>query len=150
VADTVSKEQRSLNMSLIRSKNTKPEVFVRSVLHHLGFRFRKNVKTLPGKPDIVLPKYKTAIFVHGCFWHQHNGCKRSTIPKSNIDYWKPKLIGNTQRDIQHKSELKKLGWNVFVIWECETKKADELIEKLKTILIKTANLTNSKLLSKSS
>lgn len=105
MADTVSKKQRSLNMSLIRSKDTKPEVFVRSVLHRLGLRFRKNVKTLPGKPDILLPKYKTAIFVHGCFWHQHEGCKRSTTPKSNTDYWKPKLFGNTQRDIQHKSDL---------------------------------------------
>ncbi len=134
MADTVSKEQRSLNMSLIRSTDTKPEVFVRSVIHRLGFRFRKNVKTLPGKPDIVLPKYKTAIFVHGCFWHQHTGCKRSTIPKSNIEYWKPKLLRNSQRDIQHKSDLEAMSWNVFVVWECEAKKADELVNKLKNIL----------------
>jgi DNA mismatch endonuclease (patch repair protein) len=133
VADTVTKEQRSRNMSLIRSKETKPEVFVRSVLHQLGFRFRKNVKNLPGKPDIVLPKYKTVIFVHGCFWHQHEGCRRATIPKSNIDYWKPKLIGNVARDASHRASLEALGWNVAVIWECETKKADVLIEKLKTI-----------------
>lgn len=134
MADTVSKEQRSLNMSLIRSTDTKPEVFVRSVLHRLGFRFRKNVKTLPGKPDIVLSKHKTAVFVHGCFWHQHPGCKRSTIPKSNVEYWKPKLLRNTQRDIQHKSDLEAGGWNVFVVWECEAKKADELVNKLKNIL----------------
>jgi len=134
VADTVSKEQRSLNMSLIRSKETKPEVFVRSVLHRLGFRFRKNVKNLSGKPDIVLPKYKTVIFVHGCFWHQHKGCKRATIPKSNIDYWIPKLKGNIERDAQHKADLEIHGWIVAVIWECETKKTDELIEKLKNIL----------------
>jgi DNA mismatch endonuclease (patch repair protein) len=130
VADTVSKEQRSLNMSLIRSSGTKPEVFVRSVLHRLGFRFRKNVKTLPGKPDIVLPKFNTVIFVHGCFWHQHEGCRRSTIPKSNVDYWKPKLLRNTERDVQHKKDLEKLGWNVAVTWECEAKKADELIKTL--------------------
>jgi len=130
VADTVSKEQRSLNMSLIRSTGTKPEVFVRSVLHRLGFRFRKNVKTLPGKPDIVLPKFNTVIFVHGCFWHQHEGCRRSTVPKSNVDYWKPKLLRNTERDVQHKKDLEKLGWTVAVTWECEAKKADELIKTL--------------------
>ena len=134
MTDTVSKKQRSLNMSRIRSTNTKPEVFVRSVLHKLGFRFRKNVKTLSGKPDIVLPKYKTVIFVHGCFWHQHEGCKRSTIPKSNIEYWKPKLQRNTERDIQHKLILDEAGWKVFVIWECETKKADDLKTKLKSII----------------
>ena len=134
MADTVTKEQRSLNMSLIRSKETKPEIFVRSILHRLGFRFRKNVKTLPGKPDIVLPKYKTVIFVHGCFWHQHEGCKRSTIPKSNTDYWKPKLKGNVERDKQHRANLEQLGWNVAVIWECETKQADKLIEKLENLL----------------
>lgn len=133
MADTVTKEQRSRNMSLIRSKETKPEVFVRSVLHRLGFRFRKNVKTLPGKPDIILPKYKTVIFVHGCFWHQHPGCKRSTIPKSNIDYWIPKLKGNVKRDKEHRTNLEESGWKVAIIWECEAKKADELIEKIKTI-----------------
>jgi DNA mismatch endonuclease (patch repair protein) len=136
VADTVTKEQRSLNMSLIRSKETKPEVFVRSVLHRLGFRFRKNVKDLPGKPDIVLPKYKTVIFVHGCFWHQHKGCRRATIPKSNTDYWIPKLTGNVKRDILHKADLKKAGWNVAVVWECETKVADKLKKKLKNIFAK--------------
>lgn len=124
-------------MSLIRSKETKLEVFVRSVLHRLGFRFRKNVKNLPGKPDIVLPKYKTVIFVHGCFWHQHKGCRRANIPKSNTDYWIPKLKGNTKRDKQHKKDLESQGWNVAVIWECEAKKADELIEKIKTIFAET-------------
>lgn len=133
MADNLTAEQRRRNMSLIRSSETKPEIFVRSILHRLGFRFRKNVKTLPGKPDIVLPKYKTVIFVHGCFWHQHNGCKRSTIPKSNIDYWIPKLKGNVKRDRQHRKNLEELGWKVAVIWECETKKADELTAKLKTI-----------------
>jgi DNA mismatch endonuclease (patch repair protein) len=134
MADTVSKEQRSRNMSLIRSTETKPEAFVRSVLHRLGFRFRKNVKTLPGKPDIVLPRYKTVIFVHGCFWHQHPGCRRSTIPKSNIEYWIPKLTRNVERDVQHKKALEDDGWKVFVIWECETKKMEAIIEKVKRIL----------------
>lgn len=121
-------------MSLIRSKETMPEVFARSVLHRLGFRFRKNVKILPGKPDIVLAKYKTVIFVHGCFWHQHKGCRRATIPKSYTDYWVPKLKGNVRRDKQHRKDLKSLGWNVAVIWECETKNAGELKEKLKKLL----------------
>lgn len=120
-------------MALIRSNDTKPEAFVRSVLHKLGFRFRKNVKALPGKPDIVLPKYKTIIFVHGCFWHQHKGCKRSTIPKSNINYWQPKLVRNVERDSEHKVVLEQLGWKIAVVWECEVKKTDELLKKLKSI-----------------
>lgn len=123
-------------MSAIKSRHTKPEIIVRSILHRLGFRFRLHDKKLPGKPDIILPTYKTVIFVHGCFWHQHEGCKRATIPKSNIDYWKPKLAGNVARDVQHRANLEKLGWNVAVIWEYETKKADILIEKLKSIFPK--------------
>jgi len=134
MTDTVSKEQRSRNMSLIRSTETKPETFVRSVIHGMGYRFRKNVKTLSGKPDIVLPKYKTVIFVHGCFWHQHKGCKRATIPKSNIDYWIPKLESNVKRDKKHTADLKILGWKVVVIWECETKTADSIIKKVKKIV----------------
>ena len=134
MADTVSKEQRSRNMSLIRSTETKPEDFVRSILHRLGFRFRKNLKTLPGKPDIVLPKYKTVIFVHGCFWHQHPECRRSTIPKSNTEYWIPKLNRNVERDVQHKEALEADDWKVFVVWECETKNAEDLKAKLQMFL----------------
>lgn len=130
MSDKVSKQQRSLNMSQIRSQDTTPEIIVRSVLHRLGFRFRKNVNGLSGKPDIVLPKYKTVIFVHGCFWHQHRKCKRSTVPKSNVEYWKPKLAGNTRRDKQHSIELQSLGWKVAVIWECEIKGTEKLIKKI--------------------
>jgi len=100
------------------------------LLHLLGYRFRLHKKNLPGKPDIVLKKYKTVIFVHGCFWHQHEKCKRSNIPKSNISYWKPKLEKNTQRDRAHKKDLKKLGWKTIVIWECEVKLLDKLKRKL--------------------
>ena len=129
----LSYEKRSWNMRLIRSTDTKPEIIIRKLLHSLGYRFRLHKKSLPGKPDIVLKKYKTVIFVHGCFWHQHKKCKRSNIPKSNRAYWKPKLTKNIKRDEQHKLILKKLGWRTIVIWECETKD----LEKFKKKLLKT-------------
>ena len=135
MADNLTAEQRRKNMSAIKSRHTKPEIIVRSMLHRLGFRFRLHNKKLPGKPDIILPKYKTVIFVHGCFWHQHKGCKRSTIPKSNTDYWIPKLTGNVKRDIQHKADLKKAGWNVAVVWECKTKDTEKLAKKLENIFV---------------
>lgn len=118
-------------MSRVRGVDSGPEVIVRSLLHRLGFRFRKNVKILPGKPDIVLKKHNTVIFVHGCFWHMHDGCRRSNIPKSNQDYWKPKLEGNVSRDRKHEVDLKSLGWKVFTVWECETKDLSKLSAKLK-------------------
>ena len=124
--DHISKEKRSWNMSLIRSKNTKPEVFVRSIVHRLGFRFRLYKNNLPGKPDIVLKKYKTVIFVHGCFWHQHKNCRRSNIPKSNREYWIPKLERNQERDAINKKKLKKDGWSVVVAWECQGKDPETL------------------------
>ncbi|XCP85114.1 DNA mismatch endonuclease Vsr [Roseburia hominis] len=121
MADTHSKEVRSMNMSHIRSTNSKPEETVRKILFSHGFRYRKNVKTLPGKPDIVLPKYKTVIFVNGCFWHKHN-CPRFVWPSSNTDYWIPKIQRNVERDISNHAELASLGWKVIVVWECELKK----------------------------
>jgi DNA mismatch endonuclease (patch repair protein) len=127
--DTLTTEQRSKNMSKIRSKDSKPEITVRKMLFKEGFRFRLHDKKLPGKPDIVLKKYKTVIFVHGCFWHQHEGCKRANMPKSNLEYWVPKIERNVQRDEEHTEKLKNAGWNVIVIWECEVKN----IEKLKDI-----------------
>ena len=113
-------------MAAIKSKNTKPEIAVRKNLHALGYRFRLHRKDLPGKPDIVLPKYKTVIFVNGCFWHQHKGCKYSRLPKTNIDFWKRKLEGNTQRDKLKQSKLKDMGWKVINIWECQTKEIDDI------------------------
>ena len=121
-------------MSLIRSSNTKPEILVRKILHSLGFRFRLHQKSLPGKPDVVLKKYKSVIFVHGCFWHQHKGCKRSNMPKSNTAYWKPKLERNIKRDKHHKIELKKLGWKIITIWECESKNIEKIKKKILKLL----------------
>ena len=135
MADHLLPEKRSWNMSLIRSADTKPEIIVRKLLHSLGYRFRLHKKDLPGKPDIVLKKYKTVIFVQGCFWHQHKGCKRSNIPKSNKSYWKPKLEHNTKRDKQHKQSLRKAGWKVIAIWECEIKTVEKLKKKLINALI---------------
>lgn len=128
--DDKTEKLRSDNMSRIRSRDTKPEIKVRSLLHQLGYRFRKNVSSLPGKPDIVLRKYRTVVFVHGCFWHQHDGCNRSSLPKSNQEYWKPKLAGNVKRDKRHREDLESLGWKVMDVWECETKDLDSLTVRL--------------------
>ena len=122
MVDKVSKEVRSYNMSRIRSKDTKPEILVRSYLFSKGLRFRKNDKRYPGSPDIVLPKYKTMVFVHGCFWHLHDGCRYARIPKSNVEYWEKKLYRNKERDEHNQKELEEMGWNVITVWECELKK----------------------------
>ena len=131
MADTKTPEERSINMSHIRSINTKPEEIVRKYLFSKGFRYRKNDKRLPGKPDIVLPKYKTVIFVNGCFWHMHN-CSRSRPPKSNLEYWGPKIQRNVERDKENYKKLRDTGWNVMVVWECELKKriAQSRLEQL--------------------
>lgn len=129
--DNHSKEVRSYNMSRIRSTNSKPEESVRKYLFANGFRYRKNDKRYPGKPDIVLPKYKTVIFVHGCFWHMHD-CGRFVWPTSNEEYWKTKIARNIERDESNVAALKQAGWNVLVVWECELKKksAQSRLEKL--------------------
>ncbi len=132
--DLFSPPQRSEIMSKIRSKNTKPEMIVRGWLHRHGFRFRLHRKDLSGKPDIVLPKYRTVIFVNGCFWHQHPGCRRAVLPKSNQDFWMPKLQGNVERFARNVAELEKAGWTVVVIWECETKPEHVLAQKLEKLL----------------
>jgi DNA mismatch endonuclease (patch repair protein) len=115
--DIISEAHRSWNMAQIKSADTSPEVMVRSALHRRGFRFRKNVKDLPGKPDIVLPKYGTVIFVHGCFWHRHK-CSRASTPKSNVLFWDAKFKRNVENDKKHARELRRLGWRVITIWEC--------------------------------
>lgn len=122
MADNHSKEQRSYNMSRIRSKDNKPEDLVRKYLFSKGFRYRKNVRKLPGCPDIVLSKYKTVIFVNGCFWHKHD-CPRFVWPSSNQDYCIPKITRNVERDIINHNLLRLQGWNVIVVWECELKKS---------------------------
>ena len=129
-SDIYSEKKRSEVMSKVKSKNTKPELQVRSWLHKRGFRFRLHRKDLPGIPDIILPKYKTAIFVHGCFWHQHPGCKKATIPRPNHKFWKQKLERNVERDNEHGDQLKRQGWKVLTVWECEVKKDFEQIMKL--------------------
>lgn len=121
MADNHTKEVRSMNMSHIRSTNSKPEEIVRKYLFSKGLRYRKNVSKLPGKPDIVLPKYKTVVFVNGCFWHKHD-CGRFVMPSSNVEYWTRKIEGNVQRDKTNKTQLENLGWKVLVIWECKLKK----------------------------
>lgn len=121
MTDRISKKKRSWNMSRIRSKDTKPEIKVRSYLFKLGFRFRKNVQKLPGKPDIVLPKYSTVIFINGCFWHHHQGCRYAYIPKTRTKFWLDKFSKNLENDKKNKVILQQLGWNVVVIWECMLK-----------------------------
>ena len=121
MADNHSKEIRSMNMSHIRSKDNKPEEIVRKFLFSQGFRYRKNVRSLPGCPDIVLPKYRTVIFVNGCFWHKHD-CPRFVWPSSNQEYWKPKILGNVARDKRNAELLREAGWKVIIVWECELKK----------------------------
>lgn len=137
MADNHSKEVRSMNMSHIRSKNSKPEELVRKYLFSKGFRYRKNVKTLPGCPDIVLPKYKTVIFVNGCFWHKHD-CPRFVWPITNEEYWRPKIMGNVERDKRNLAELQQLGWTVLTVWECELKKKviDATLDQLEKRLYK--------------
>ena len=129
-------EQRSRNMSAIKSKNTKPEIKVRKVLHSMGYRFRLHRKDLPGSPDIVLPKYKTVIFVHGCFWHRHQNCKYASNPKTRREFWEKKFKENIERDKKTQEKLKNLGWKTNIVWECEVKNREILILKLEEILRK--------------
>ena len=121
MADVHTPEIRKYNMSRIRGKDTKPEETVRKYLFSHGFRYRKNVRELPGKPDVVLPKYKTVVFVNGCFWHHHNGCRYFKWPESNAEFWRRKISDNEKRDLKNYSMLESLGWNVLVVWECDVK-----------------------------
>jgi DNA mismatch endonuclease, patch repair protein len=125
LADIWSKEKRSAVMANIRGKNTKPEITLRSYLFRAGFRFRLHDKNLPGKPDIILTKYKTVIFVHGCFWHYHKECREGRIPNTNSKFWSEKLSKNIERDTKNENLLQELGWKVFVVWECDIEKRIE-------------------------
>ena len=129
--DKLTKEHRSWNMSRIKSCNTKPENVVRSILHRMGYRFRLHQKDLPGKPDIVLPRHKAVIFVHGCFWHRHKGCKYAYTPKSRIDFWQQKFQSNIERDKKVINDLHEMGWRVFIIWECEVMTPESAQKRLK-------------------
>lgn len=132
--DVHDQKTRSYNISRVKGKDTKPEEIVRKYLFSQGFRYRKNDKRLPGKPDIVLPKYKTVIFVNGCFWHKHEGCKYFVWPKSNSEFWKEKIESNIVRDKKQYEELKNAGWHVIIVWECELKKKQRMdtLERLVT------------------
>lgn len=124
MADIMSADERSRRMGMIRSKNTKPEMVVRRLIHSLGYRYRLYSGKLPGRPDLVFSRRKKLIFVHGCFWHMHEGCRINKPPKSKLDYWQPKLLGNVTRDAATREKLVALGWDVLVIWECETESKD--------------------------
>ena len=121
---------RSKNMSAIKSKNTKPEIEVRKLLHSMGFRFRLHRKDLPGSPDIFLPKFKTVIFVHGCFWHRHENCKYSSTPKTRVQFWEKKFNSNILRDSENQKKIKDIGLRSIIVWECELKNKKELEKKL--------------------
>ena len=131
--DKLTPERRSWNMGRIRSSNTKPELIVRSLLHHMGYRFRLHRKDLPGTPDIVLPRHKAVVFVHGCFWHRHKDCKYAYSPKSRVDFWQAKFTANVERDKRAVQELTELGWRVFTLWECDIKSSDSVVDQLQMI-----------------
>jgi DNA mismatch endonuclease (patch repair protein) len=133
-ADILTPEERSLMMGKIKGRNTKPEMIVRSLCHSMGLRFRLHRKDLPGSPDLVFPKYRLCLFVHGCFWHRHPGCKYAYTPKSRPEFWLPKLARNVERDAEKTVSLRGMGWRVEVVWECETRDTTLLHRKLKEIL----------------
>ena len=140
--DVFSKGKRSQIMSRISGKNTKPEIIVRSLLHRMGYRFRLHDKNMPGKPDIILPKHKKVIFVHGCFWHGHKDCPRSKRPSTNVEFWNKKIDGNIERDNKNIKSLENLGWKTLILWTCEIKNQDILKHKLKSFL-DTKNLNRA-------
>jgi DNA mismatch endonuclease (patch repair protein) len=132
-------------MSRIRGKDTGPEMVVRSILHRMGYRFRLHVKGLPGRPDVVLPKYRTVVFVHGCFWHRHRGCKNCTTPTHRREWWLRKLEGNAARDRLHLRELGRMGWKAVVVWECEVeKKLERLEQRLAGVAVRQPGRANAK------
>lgn len=134
MTDGLTPEARSRLMSRIRGKDTKLEMRVRRIIWSMGLRYRLHRRDLPGCPDLVFANRRKVIFIHGCFWHRHEGCSASRIPKSNVDFWADKLEKNRLRDVTVQSHLREMGWNVLVVWECETKKREELILKIKNFL----------------
>ncbi len=130
MVDLLTEKHRSWNMGRVRGKDTKPELLVRSILHRNGYRFRLHAKGLPGKPDIVLAKHRTIVLVHGCFWHRHKRCSDATVPKSRTEFWMQKFTDNVKRDARNQVVLRKLGWTIIIVWECETAKPDRLANRL--------------------
>lgn len=134
MVDRLSKERRSWNMSRIGGRDTKPELIVRSLLHRMGYRFRLHRRDLPGSPDIVLPRHRALILVHGCFWHRHPGCRYACMPRTRTEFWKAKFATNVDRDRRQIQQLEILGWRVLVVWECQTRDVPQLVEWLDTRL----------------
>lgn len=137
MGDVLSPEQRRRNMSRIRGRDTGPERIVRSMLHRMGYRFRLHRRDLPGRPDIVLPRLRSVIFVHGCFWHRHKGCRYATTPKTRAEFWQKKFEENVERDRRNVAALRKEGWRVLCVWECETRDPVALESQLRTFLEST-------------
>lgn len=133
MADRLTPEARSANMSRVRNKNTKPELRVRSVLHRAGYRFRLHGRDLPGSPDIVLPKWRTVVLVHGCFWHGHEGCRRSKLPSTRADFWSGKVAKNRARDDAAQQSLEALGYRVVTLWECELKDESSILSRVNSV-----------------
>jgi DNA mismatch endonuclease (patch repair protein) len=134
VTDKISKEQRSANMRAVRVRDTAPELRVRKIAYALGCRYRLHRRDLPGKPDLAFPSRRKVIFVHGCFWHQHQGCRRGAAPTSNVEFWRPKLARNIARDTEQLAAVRKCGWSALVIWECQTKDEQRLAARLRRFL----------------
>lgn len=139
--DTLTPEQRHKNMQHIRSKDTKPELIIRKFLFSKGFRYKKNDSRLPGHPDIVLPKYRTVVFVHGCFWHRHPGCQKASTPTNNREFWQRKFNANVERDYKQQNQLKEMGWHVIVVWECEISNKKRRMERLEALAIEITGRT---------
>ena len=134
MADVFTRAKRSAIMSRITGKNTNPEIIVRKLIHSLGYRFRLHIKDLPGKPDLVLPRHKKIIFVNGCFWHGHAGCNRAALPETNAEFWATKILNNKQRDVRVIRMLRRRGWQVLTIWQCQTNDHAELADRLTPFL----------------
>lgn len=134
MSDTLTPEERSHRMSQVRSTDTKPELVVRRLVHGMGYRYRLHRRDLPGTPDLVFPARKAVVFVHGCFWHHHEGCSLARIPKSRIEFWTKKLQGNRERDIRDEGALRAAGWRVLIVWECELKDREALSQRLRRFL----------------
>ena len=142
MVDVFPPSKRSWIMSRVHGKDTKPELVVRSMLHRMGYRFRLHEKKLPGRPDIVLPRHRKVVFVHGCFWHGHKGCPRATIPETRREFWEKKLSGNIARDELNIRAVREQGWQALVVWECETREPTVLENKLRLFLAKTGEETD--------
>ena len=136
MTDTLTKAERSRRMSLVRGKNTRPEVRIRSALHRLGYRYRLHARSLPGTPDVVFASRKKVIFVHGCFWHRHSRCKLARLPKSRMAFWKSKLEGNRLRDGKNQRRLNRLGWRYLIVWECQLHDFQRVVDRIITFLEK--------------